>query len=66
MGSEISDSLSTLPEITLLFTPSVSRRHGIPVGKPHGNDNGYDSSYIFSRNGFELTKACLKKKFTCP
>lgn len=65
MGSEISDSLPTLPEITLLFTP-VSRCHGIPVGKPPGNDNGYDSSYIFSTNGFEVIKTCSKKKFTCP
>lgn len=46
----------------LLFIPSVSRCTVIPVGKPHGNDNGYDSSYIFSRNGFELTKTCSKIK----
>lgn len=44
--------------------PSVSRCHGIPVGKPPGNDNGYDSSYIFSTNGFEVIKTCSKKKFS--
>lgn len=61
MGSEISDPVPTLPEITLLFTPSVSRCHGFPVEKPPGDDEGYDSSCIFTMNGSELTKTCSKK-----